>query len=172
MTKAKQLGPADLEAFMRANQIPGKILQLEAPTPTVDAAAQAVLTLPERIVKSILFMINGKPLLAISCGVWRVEQRAIAVHMEVGRKRVKLASPQTVLAETGFEVGAMPPFGHRYPLPSLIDKRVLEQPSVYAGGGAENALVHLSPEDILRVTHAEVIDLIDPSSGLMEKGDT
>jgi len=57
MTKTKQLGPAELEAFMRANQIPGKILQLDAPTPTVDAAAQVVQTLPERIVKSILFMI-------------------------------------------------------------------------------------------------------------------
>lgn len=170
MTKAKQLGPADLEAFMRANQIPGKILQLDAPTPTVDAAAQAVQTLPERIVKSILFMINGEPLLAISCGAWRVDQRAIALHMEVGRKRVKLASPQTVMTETGFEVGAMPPFGHRYPLPTLMDKRVLQQPSVYAGGGAENALVHLSPEEILRVTHAEVIDLINPGGTLTNSG--
>lgn len=156
---------------MRANQIPGKILQLDAPTPTVEAAAQAVHTLPERIVKSILFMINGKPLLAISCGAWRVEQRAIADHVEVGRKRVKLATPQTVMSETGFEVGAMPPFGHRYPLPTLMDKRVLEQPSVYAGGGAENALVHLAPQDILRATGAEVIDLIHPGSGAVEQRD-
>lgn len=75
-----------------------------------------------------------------------------------------------MLSETGFEVGAMPPFGHRYPLPTLMDKRVLQQPSVYAGGGAENALVHLSPEDILRVTRAEVIDLINPGGSLMNNG--
>jgi len=59
----------------------------------------------------------------------------------------------------------MPPFAHRQPLPTLIDRRVLEQPEVYAGGGAENALVRLFPQDILRVTQARVTDLLTvPSS--------
>ncbi len=172
MLKAENLGPADLKTFLQARKIPGDILHLEVPTPTVEAAAQAVGTLPERIVKSILFLVNGEPILTISCGPWRVDRRSIAAYYEVGRKKVKLASPETVLRETGFEVGAMPPFGHLYPLLTLMDKRVLEQPSVYAGGGAENALVHLYPEDILRVTKAEVLDLINPTNNLLDQGGT
>jgi prolyl-tRNA editing enzyme YbaK/EbsC (Cys-tRNA(Pro) deacylase) len=43
-----------------------------------------------------------------------------------------------------------------------MDERVLDRPEVYAGGGAENALVRLAPEDILEATQARVIDLLNP----------
>lgn len=157
------LGPEDLSAYMQAHLIPGEILQLSSLTPTVEAAARAVGTEAERIVKSILFLVAGRPVLAITCGTDRVETRALAARYGVGRKRVKLADAQTVMQETGFEVGAMPPFGHRYPLPTLLDPRVLAQPEVYAGGGSDSTLVRCSPRDILEATQAEVLDLLVPS---------
>jgi prolyl-tRNA editing enzyme YbaK/EbsC (Cys-tRNA(Pro) deacylase) len=154
-----KLTPSDLIEFMKQNAVPGEILHLSVPTPTVEAAAQAVKTRPERIVKSILFLVDQKPVLAILCGLAHVDRRAIAHRYQVGRKRVKLAEPEPVLQITGYDVGAMPPFGHRTPLPTLLDLRVLENPFVYAGGGAENALVRLNPHDILRVSGAQVMDL-------------
>jgi prolyl-tRNA editing enzyme YbaK/EbsC (Cys-tRNA(Pro) deacylase) len=57
-------------------------------------------------------------------------------------------------------VGAMPPFGHRQPLMTLIDPKVLDSAESYAGGGAENVLVRLNPKEILRATHAKVLDLL------------
>jgi prolyl-tRNA editing enzyme YbaK/EbsC (Cys-tRNA(Pro) deacylase) len=154
-----KLTPADLLEFMKQNAVPGEILHLSVPTPTVEAAAQAVKTTPERIVKSILFLVDQSPVLAISCGLAHVDRRAIAHRYQVGRKRVKLAGPEPVQQVTGYDIGALPPFGHRAPLPTLLDQRVLEHPYVYAGGGAENALVRLNPQDILRVSGAIVIDL-------------
>jgi prolyl-tRNA editing enzyme YbaK/EbsC (Cys-tRNA(Pro) deacylase) len=160
-----KMGPADLQAYVDQHGISGEILYLDDRTPTVDIAARAVGTRPEQIAKSILFLIDEQPVLAITCGIAYVERRAIAALYGVGRKRVKLASPDIVLEIAGYEVGAMPPFAHRQPLPTLIDRRVLEQPEVYAGGGAENALVRLFPQDILRVTQARVTDLLTvPSS--------
>jgi prolyl-tRNA editing enzyme YbaK/EbsC (Cys-tRNA(Pro) deacylase) len=79
----------------------------------------------------------------------------------VGKKRVKLAAPEMVLEISGYEVGAMPPFGHRQQLATLIDRRVLDFTDAYAGGGAENALVHLNPQDILRVTGGKILDLLE-----------
>ena len=153
---------------MAAHAIEGEILHLSTPTLTVETAAQAVGVRPEQIVKSILFLVNEasaeetwKPVLAITCGTAYVERRAIGARYGVGRKRVKLASPEQVLSIAGYEVGAMPPFGHRQPLPILLDRRVLDQPEVFAGGGAENALVRLNPQDIARVTGAVVMDLTD-----------
>ncbi|MFO7624420.1 MAG: YbaK/EbsC family protein [Anaerolineales bacterium] len=154
-----KLTPADLIEFMKQNAVPGEILHLSVPTPTVETAAQAVKTTPERIVKSILFLVDQNPVLAISCGLAHVDRRAIAHRYQVSRKRVKLAGPEPVLHITGYDVGALPPFGHLVPLPTLLDQRVLEHPFVYAGGGAENALVRLNPQDILRVSRAQVIDL-------------
>ena len=163
------LGPTDLEVYMRENDIPGEILHLDVPTPTVVAAARAVGTQPERIVKSILFLVAGLPVLAITCGQSYVDRRALAAMYNIGRKKVKLADPETVLKETGYEVGAMPPFGHRDPLPTWIDERVLEKPEVYAGGGAENALVRLAPQDILEATQARIIDLLNPPGDKLDQ---
>jgi prolyl-tRNA editing enzyme YbaK/EbsC (Cys-tRNA(Pro) deacylase) len=49
---------------------------------------------------------------------------------------------------------------------------VLEKPVVYAGGGSDNALLRISPQTILDVTQAEVLDLIAaPERANLEAGD-
>ncbi len=156
------LSPVDLNDYMRNHNISGEIIFLDTPTPTVETAAKAVGSQPDSIVKSILFLIDGSPALAIACGQAHIDRRTLATLYGVGRKKVKLADPQTVLQLTGFQVGAMPPFGHHTPLPTLLDWRVLENPEVFAGGGAENALLRLAPQDLSRATKAKVIDLLIP----------
>lgn len=156
------LTPSDIQAYLESQGFTGEILFLEVPTPTVEAAAMAVGTTPQQIVKSILFIAGDEPILAVSCGTDRVDRRAIAAVCGVGRKKVKLASPEIVLEVSGYEVGAMPPFAHRQKIKTLLDQRVLGQPVVFAGGGAENALLRLSPEDILQSTGAQVLDLVNP----------
>jgi prolyl-tRNA editing enzyme YbaK/EbsC (Cys-tRNA(Pro) deacylase) len=156
-----RLGVPELRNYMQGQGIEGELLSLNVPTPTVEAAAQAVNARPEQIIKSILFMVDDQPVLAIACGKSNIGRRAIADLYGVGKKRVKLASPQIVLEISGYEVGAMPPFGHRQTLTTLIDPRVLDSSQAYAGGGAENVLVHLNPQEILRVTKAKILDLIE-----------
>lgn len=159
------LSPVELQEFMQAQAVAGQILRLRIPTPTVETAARAVGSNPDQIVKSILFLVEDQPVLAITCGQAYVERRAIARLYGVGRKRVKLASPEVVHQVTGYVVGAMPPFGHRQPLPTLMDVHVLELPEVFAGGGAENALLRLSPQEIVRVTKARLVNLIALPAG-------
>ena len=151
---------------MTAHSIPGEILRLGVPTPTVETAAQALGVTTGQIIKSILFLVKDisaeaayKPALVITCGTGYVDRRRIAAHFGVGHKRVRLAFPEEVLAFTGYPVGGMPPFGHRQPLTSLLDRRVLVLPVAYAGGGDENAMLRLDPQDILRFTGAAVLDL-------------
>ena len=157
--KKVMLTPDDLQSFMAQNNIPGEIVFLDVPTPTVEAAAQAVGTEPERIVKSVLFTVDDQKVLTIACGTQLIERRAIAGFYEVGRKRVRLASQETVLKTTGYPVGTVPPFSHANPSQTLLDPQVLTFDEVYAGGGAHNALVRLNPQDILTITQAQVIDL-------------
>lgn len=154
-----KLSAEDLQAYMHENGIPGEILRLDVPTPTVESAAQAVGCQTEQIVKSILFMAQAEPVLTITCGIQRVERRVIARRYAVGRKKVKLADADTVLSIGGYEVGAMPPFGHLQALKTLLDQGVLEHAEVYAGGGSGNALVRMAPQDILKFSQAEVLDL-------------
>jgi prolyl-tRNA editing enzyme YbaK/EbsC (Cys-tRNA(Pro) deacylase) len=155
------LGVDELRIYIQARGISAEIVQLDIPTPTVETAALAVGTHVNQIIKSILFLADEHPVLAIACGLSNIQRRAIADLYRVGKKRVKLATPEMVLEISGYEVGAMPPFGHRQPLNTVIDRRVLDFSDAYAGGGAENVLLHLNPQDILRVTGARVLDLLE-----------
>ncbi len=144
---------------MDQREIPGEILILDAPTPTVEAAAQAMGVQPRQIVKSVLFTVHDEGVLTISCGDQLIERRVIAALFGVSRKRVKLAPPDVVLNLTGFAVGTVPPFGHRTQLRTLLDPRVLALDEIFAGGGTHHALVRLNPQDIAKITQAEIIDL-------------
>jgi Cys-tRNA(Pro) deacylase len=156
-----KLGVNELRIFMQTYDIPGELVILDVPTPTVESAAQAVGSKPEQIIKSILFVLDDRPVLAIACGLSNIDRRAIADIFGAGKKKVKLASPQMVLEISGYEVGAMPPFGHRQKLTTLIDQRVLDFSDAYAGGGAENVLVHLNPQDLRQATGGVVLDILE-----------
>jgi Cys-tRNA(Pro) deacylase len=152
-----------LEKFIESQGIQGRIIELNVPTPTVETAAEAVGTTPDRIVKSLLFLIEEQPTLVITPGTDRVDHKKIAQHFGVSRKRVKLADPQKVLEVTGYEVGAVPPFGHLQKISVILEKRIFKQDFVYAGGGSKEALLEVKPEDIARVTDAVILNLqVDP----------
>lgn len=129
------LNSEHLAEFVKSKQIQAQLVHIDVPTPTVESAAKAVGTSPDRVIKSLVFLVNGEPVLVIASGIQPVDRRTIARHFEVGRKRVKLADAQTVQDVTGFEIGAVPPIGHLNPLTVLIDKRVLQHSTVYGGGG-------------------------------------
>lgn len=154
----------DLAQYIEEEGIAAEIVFLEEITPTVEAAAEAVGVHPREIGKSLLFMIKEgedeyRPLLVISNGLSRVGYKKLAAHLNVSRRRVRIANPRQVKAVTGYEVGTVPPFGHRQPLDTLLDESVVTLDEIYAGGGTINALVRLSVEELQRVLDAEVVDL-------------
>ena len=153
------LKPHDLQSFMDHHTIQGEILYLSVPTPTVEIAAQALGVAIDQIVKSILFIVHQQSVLAIANGTALIDKRTLAAEFGVSRKKVKLATPAEMLVISGYEAGAMPPFGHLQPLPTVIDRQVLSFPEVFAGGGAENAMLRINPSEILRVSAARVISL-------------
>jgi prolyl-tRNA editing enzyme YbaK/EbsC (Cys-tRNA(Pro) deacylase) len=155
----------DLEEFLAAHGVTAELIRLPTHTPTVEAAAQVMGTSANRIVKSLLFLLEGaagepEPVLVIASGTDRVDYRQVAAHVGVSRKRVRLAEAETVRSVTGYPVGGVPPLGHPRPLRTLMDQRVLRQPEVYAGGGALDALLRITPAEIMRATGAETVDVV------------
>ena len=157
------LSPSDLALFLRERGLRAELLTLPVETPTVEAAAKAVGTSSDKIVKSVLFMVDDRPMLAITSGPKRIDRRRIAIRFGVGRKRVRLADENQVQTVTGYPVGAVPPFGHPEPLLTIIDPSLLEHDVVYAGGGASDHLIKVKTAEILCVTQGEVLELIDRS---------
>lgn len=153
------LTSADLAAFITRHGIAAEIVKLPTHTPTVEAAAWVLGVSTSQIVKSLVFLVDGRPILVIANGTARVDVKKIAAHFGVGRKRARLADADTVLAVTGYLAGAVPPFGHKQPLPALLDPGVLAQSEVYAGGGDIDALLHITPDELRRVTGAQLVSV-------------
>ncbi len=160
----RPLTPDDLAAFITRHGITAEIVHLANETPTVEDAARALGTDPNHIAKSLLFLVAGSPTVVIACGPSPVSRRRLAAHFKVSPKRIKLADPQAALAATGYPVGALPPFGHRRPLPTLIDRRVLAQDQIFAGGGSIHDLLRVNPRELARLTGAAELDLIDDAA--------
>ncbi len=149
----------DLQQFITRNQIAAEILPLEEETPTVPDAARALGVQEEQIIKSLVFLVSGQPALVISNGTRKLDSRLIAGYCGVGRKQVKMARAEQAWEITGYVVGAMPPFGHQSRLQTIVDPSVLEEREVFGGGGDINAMLRLTPAELLRVTEAEVVSV-------------
>jgi prolyl-tRNA editing enzyme YbaK/EbsC (Cys-tRNA(Pro) deacylase) len=154
--------PADLARYIEEQQIDAQLVSLAQETTTVAMAAGALGCGEDQIVKSVLFLIRTgaelRPALVISNGSAPQDSRKLADAWEVGRKRIKLALPDVVLTVTGYPAGGVPPFGYPVAVDTYIDKDVLQQTVVYAGGGDERTLLRVAPQELLRVTRAQVID--------------
>ncbi len=152
-------GPAELASYIAAHGIAAELIPMAVETPTVPAAAAALGVEAGQIIKSLLFLVHEMPVLVIASGDSTVDRRPLAAHFGVGKKQVKLADPATVLQLTGYPTGGVPPFGHRLPLPTLLDRRVLAWPTVYGGGGDDHTLLRISPQELARITAATWVDL-------------
>lgn len=149
----------DLLQYIESNKVEAEIVYLPDETPTVAAAAEAVGVEPDQIGKSLLFLVDGRPILVIANGMTRINYKALASYLQVNRKRIRLANPEQVLNHTGYNVGTVPPFGHKSAILTLLERSVVDQEELYVGGGEINALLRILIPELERVTDAPRVDL-------------
>ena len=149
----------DLESFIKERGIDAQIVILEVETPTVEAAAAAVGVETDQIGKSLLFLVEGEPVLVIANGSKRIGYKQLAGYLNTNRKRIKFANSTQVEAITGYSIGSVPPFGHRQRLKTLIEEGVMDQDAIYAGGGGINTLMRVGTAELVRVTSATLVSL-------------
>jgi prolyl-tRNA editing enzyme YbaK/EbsC (Cys-tRNA(Pro) deacylase) len=151
----------ELTEFLADNQIEAEIIFLQEETRTVAEAAAVLGVNADQIIKSLLFLADGEPVLVINNGVARVAWKRLADYLGVSRRRLKTADSQTVLDITGYPVGAVPPFGHKTTLRTVVATAVYEQQIIYGGGGEVHALMQLRTDELRRVVGGETAVMSD-----------
>ncbi|MEM1507294.1 MAG: aminoacyl-tRNA deacylase [Candidatus Bathyarchaeia archaeon] len=147
-----------LRSFLESAGVNVRFFRFASHTMTVDDAARQINVGREKIIKSLLFICdNGSSVLAIVPGDRRVDERKLAAFY--GVKRVRWATALEVKDLTGYDVGAVPPVGHKNRIKTIIDERVFRFERVIGGGGEINTLMEISPEDIKRLNEAQVGDI-------------
>jgi prolyl-tRNA editing enzyme YbaK/EbsC (Cys-tRNA(Pro) deacylase) len=78
--------------------------------------------------------------------------------------RLSLPDAEEARAVTGYERGAITPFGSSRAWPVIVDAAALGRDRVAIGGGAHGVNVHLAPADLVAATGATVVDVTVPEA--------
>ena len=119
----------------------------------VDAAA-AVGCDVAQIVKSLVFVVDGSPVVALVGGADRLDEARLAAV--AGGTDVRRATAEEVRAATGFAVGGVPPLGHATELRCFVDDALLAHDVVWAAAGTPMHVFSAPPAALVEAAGAEV----------------
>jgi prolyl-tRNA editing enzyme YbaK/EbsC (Cys-tRNA(Pro) deacylase) len=148
-----------VERFLRATEILGhdvEVRRFPEGTRTAEDAARAIGCQLAQIVKSLVFLADGRPILALTSGVNRADTTKLGELAGAGT--VRRANAEEVRAATGFPIGGTPPFGHPERIDTFIDPDLMDHDEVWAGAGAPDAVFGIAPEELRRASRGTVAD--------------
>lgn len=143
--------------LLRERGHPKAVVMLPETGKTSAEAAAGLGCSVAQIAKSILFRRRGDdaPVLVIASGVNRVDEEKVAGQVgEIGRADAKF-----VREKTGYAIGGVCPIGHATPPVTLIDADLLALDSLWAAAGHPHAVFNLSPQELVALTGAPVVDV-------------
>jgi prolyl-tRNA editing enzyme YbaK/EbsC (Cys-tRNA(Pro) deacylase) len=146
-------------AVLRARAVDARIEEFPEGTPTAARAAEAAGCDVGEIVKTLVFVCDGLPVLALVPGDRRADPAKVALAAHA--RGARIARPEEVRGVTGFEPGGVAPFPVPQASRTLLDGDLLAHEIVWVGAGSPSHMAGLSPVDLARLTGAEVADLAE-----------
>jgi Cys-tRNA(Pro)/Cys-tRNA(Cys) deacylase len=121
-------------------------------------AAEALGESPQRVLKTLMAVVDKKPVCVIVPSDREVSMKKLAAAF--GGKSAEMMKPAEAERATGYKVGGISPFGQMRKVPVAIEQTSLEQERVYVNGGQRGLQVRLAPSEAARVLGAVVAPLI------------
>lgn len=124
---------------------------------TAQDAADAISCDVGQIVKSLIFGVDGEIVLAYVSGSNQLDEGKLAAAAD--GERCARVDADAVRAATGFPIGGVPPFGHTTELRVFVDPDLRQYDEVWAAAGTWNDVFPLAPDELVRASGGEVVDL-------------
>ena len=137
-----------------------KIRLFENSTATSQQAADNIGCELGQIAKSLAFIIDGQPIVVIASGDQRVDDKKLAALYNVGRKKVRSATPEQCVEIYGYAPGGVAPLGYRTPgLPVYLDESGGELERICLNAGGRGQIVELGTLELVELVGAQLVDL-------------
>jgi Cys-tRNA(Pro)/Cys-tRNA(Cys) deacylase len=115
-------------------------------------AAQALGELPERVLKTLMANVDGKPVCVIVPSDREVSMKKLAAAF--GGKSAQMMKPADAERITGYKVGGISPFGQKRRMPTAIEAGALAHDLVFINAGQRGLQVRLAPQAAREVLQA------------------
>jgi Cys-tRNA(Pro) deacylase len=150
-------GEREVRAFFEAAGVRKEIHRFDDSTHNSELAARTLGVEVGQIAKTILLMVDDRPLVVVISGDRRVDLKMVR-SLRGGRK-VRLAGPEDVATHTGFAVGAVSPVGLPEGIPVYLDRSLRRFQVIYPAAGETNNMFVTTPDELLALTGAAETDL-------------
>jgi Cys-tRNA(Pro)/Cys-tRNA(Cys) deacylase len=117
-------------------------------------AAEALGIEPQRMLKTLMAEVDGKPVCVVVPSDREVSMKKLAAAF--GGKAAHMMRPADAERLTGYHVGGISPFGQKKRVPVAVDQAALAAASVYLNGGQRGLQIELDPNDAVRALAATV----------------
>ena len=158
MTDSLSASAQRVQDALRAQGFINEVMEHEQTTRTARDAAAALGCTVGQIVKSLVFRaaVSGRGVLVEASGVNRVNEARLAGYVGEPLER---ADPDFVRETTGYAIGGIPPLGHRTAMLTFIDQDLLQYTEIWAAAGTPNAIFRLTPDELVRMTGGQVVEI-------------
>ena len=139
------------------------VIELPTSARTAQLAADAVGTTLGSIVKSLVFIADGRPVLALVAGDKRADPAKIA--RQAHAQTAQIANADQVRAATSYAIGGVPPVAHPPAvdgpqMETLVDATLLRFEKVWAAAGAPNAVFEIELKKLIELAQGRVEDIV------------
>ncbi|WP_456696816.1 YbaK/EbsC family protein [Aeromicrobium sp. P5_D10] len=132
------------------------IIETDADTSTVEAAARTLGVVPGAIAKTLVMLADGNPVVVVASGDARIDNRKF--RDQFGAKP-RMAPADLTHELTGQPVGGVGPFGHPAPLAMFCDESLRAFDMVYPAAGTAASAFGIAPDRIAELTAAQWVDV-------------
>ena len=131
------------------------------PVYTADQLATVEHVPPRRVAKPVVVRADGRFYLCVLPADRRIDLYAVQKHLKA--KNVRLASEyemENLFADS--EIGAEPPLGSLYDLPTLMDKKLAKDKRIVFQGGSHEKSIWMSMSEYRRLTNPTILPFSYP----------
>ena len=121
-------------------------------------AAEALGEAPERVLKTLVAQLDGKPVCLVLPSDREASMKKVAAAL--GGKAAAMAAVADAERLTGYKVGGVSPFGQKRNLPTIVEAAALAHPYVYVNGGQRGLQIRLAPRDLVRAAGAVAASIV------------
>lgn len=127
--------------FFKQYNMDTQIQEFAVSSATVDLAASALGCEPERIAKTLSFLVNGQAVLVVTTGDAKIDNKKFK---EKFNTKAKMLSPDEVTNLVGHAIGGVCPFAIKSGVSVFLDMSLKRFETVYPACGSSNSAIELT----------------------------
>ncbi len=145
-----------VKAYFRAYGLEENIQEFEVSSATVQLAAEALHCEPQRIAKTLSFMINGDAVLVVTAGDAKIDNAKYKAQFGL---KAKMLSPEEVERMVGHAVGGVCPFAVNKDVKVYLDISLKRFETVFPACGSSNSAIELTIPELQQ--YSRPVDWVD-----------